>query len=89
MRPLPGHFEDEAVDVGVERAAAGGKFAHRQAGLIVHAEDRRHLLQRPGADQGFRPAKIFLRRLKQDPHPPGSSASRSFSSSAAPSITLV
>ena len=70
MRPLPGHFEDEAVDVGVERAAAGGKFAHRQAGLIVHTKDRRHVLQRPGADQGFRAAKIFLRRLKQDPHPP-------------------
>lgn len=58
MRPLPGHFEDEAVDVGVERAAAGGKFAHRQAGLIVHAEDRRHLLQRPGADQVFAPPKF-------------------------------
>ena len=66
MRPLPGHFEDEAVDVGVERAAAGGKFAHRQAGLIVHTKGRRHVLQRPGADQGFRAAKIFLRRLKQE-----------------------
>lgn len=70
MRPLPGHFENEAIDVGVERAAAGGKFAHRQAGLIVHTKDRRHVLQRPGADQGFRAAKIFLRRLKQDPYPP-------------------
>ncbi len=59
MRPLPGHFEDEAVDVGVERAAAGGKFPHRQAGLIVHAKDRRHILQRPGADHGFSPRQNF------------------------------
>jgi hypothetical protein len=86
---LPGHFEDEAVDVGVERAAAGGKFAHRQAGLIVHTKDRRHVLQRPGADQGFRAAKIFLRRLKQDPYPPREFRFPLLQQQRRPSITLV
>lgn len=89
MRPFAGDFKDETIDVGVERPAAGGELAQRQAGFIMHTEDRRDALQRPGANQGFRPAKILFRRLEQNPYCPGSVASRSFSSSAAPSITLV
>jgi hypothetical protein len=56
--PLAGHFEDEAIDVGVERAAAGGKLAHRQAGLIMHTEDRRHPSSAPARIRVFAPPKF-------------------------------
>jgi hypothetical protein len=89
MRPFAGDLKDEAIDVGVKRPAAGGELAQRQAGFIMHTEDRRDPLQRPGANQVFAPPKFSSAGWNRIRTRPGSVASRSFSSSAAPSITLV
>lgn len=89
MRPFAGDFKDETIDVGVERPAAGGELAQRQAGFIMHTEDRRDALQRPGANQGFRPAKILFRRLEQNPYSSRERRFAFFQQQRRPSITLV
>ncbi|MOA56414.1 hypothetical protein D3C78_1803860 [compost metagenome] len=69
MRPFAGNAENKAVNVGVERPAASGETAHRQAGFVVHAEDGADVAQGASADQTFRTAEVLFCRLKQDPHP--------------------
>ncbi|VDA78798.1 hypothetical protein BANRA_00024 [Klebsiella pneumoniae] len=85
--PLPGHFEDEAVDVG-ERAAAGGNSPTGRPGSLCMPKIADTSSSAPARIR-VSPAKIFLRRLKQDPHPPREFRFPLLQQQRRPSITLV
>ena len=69
VRAFTGNADHEAVDVGVERPAAGGELTNRQARLVVHTENRADIAQRTGPHHALRTAKVLFSRLKQDAHP--------------------
>ena len=69
MRALTGNADHEAVDVGVERPAAGSELTNRQARLVVHTKNRADIAQGTGPHHALRTAKVLFSRLKQDAHP--------------------